>query len=1171
MNVNEQNKFLSREEAWWFIPEEYCPIFLKLEKEFNKKIGSPISKQQLLEWTDFLKSEQMKHFYGLADKNIITIAELTKAIQDTGDSGKKMSHAKAKVKAEIRNKRYKGYGEILEELETKVIVGHFLSFFENVGILINDDNKNYSFSKVSNHISDYKVPYITAQIILEHITRDLKHNSASRAVLLEAMHNLIHDPLFDITIVEKKEDKEVALETVYLDRFNDGLQILKNNGIVKKKKGVTGHYEFIFDIPSGLMSDKDACKAINDNKKRRKAAFDELQQIHARFHQTTSTSKEKVKARIKRALSIISEKLSKIDQLSINDRIIFHWSNVILQCCNHVDFRRFQAFANDVLTYIRYCNIKNAITPITKDALYPWESLYPVWDAIGKVIQNEAKLPIINWPEYVSDIDYQKAVGNILNVINHLIDNNTIEDLYSKRNLDNKTIEQIKIRNEQLISLLYVRATIELNVSHSDALGHLENLFKIISQNKGGKNYYDLCLVVSKLSRLACEDSFEYSSKARKWIYVFNNIPECADNFDAQNVLADIYLHLIGMAGDESLSDRYRKKCSQLIKNIKVSYGNVKQLLELTTRKYLYLLYTIDSLNYKEASEWILDLWKNVLELFTIADTKDPRPNILKYETFIIAANLLNKYLNFGFSLSLLTVNAILHLKSIGVKSYINYFHLLEGLGNFIEPFEPEVSLRVKMQIEPDYPNKLYIDHEIAIQFFDKGCFDLAFDYAKKAEENFNSHNLNDIESVAYYIDVRLSQINALFLLGNDNRAIEILLECGNKLSELGDLYPEKERACILQGVIDHYHNIKSELDKHPFYSRELRLDYVLTAIWQMEAKSIEIEDFYEKWKQFNGMYRFHNESIDMALKEEFESDRFAATIEEIASRVVFSSPEIDLSPIRDEEITLLKNNLEESYELYQRSFLIYDDNEIIVNPELPIETPTYERLFEFFEPDNGRTVFATQQKTHAVDMSGTNEYATAEELEKYHYVVMSELSSAEDAFVAADLFMKRIEFAVETTYIKEMAAEVLCEQSILIDCDNWDEKERLLNMAESYIVEKNGTFLSDKAKEIYIRIAHRLCDVYEYRSQEGASSDYSKHALDIVRLYNIRTVDSAWFIGEHAERLMYEAKSQGNTNLLSEAKDLFTESIEILQSVNPQTDDSRHYLELYEEFLSQL
>lgn len=37
MNSND-NSLLSREEAWWFIPEEYCPIFLELEKEFNKQI-----------------------------------------------------------------------------------------------------------------------------------------------------------------------------------------------------------------------------------------------------------------------------------------------------------------------------------------------------------------------------------------------------------------------------------------------------------------------------------------------------------------------------------------------------------------------------------------------------------------------------------------------------------------------------------------------------------------------------------------------------------------------------------------------------------------------------------------------------------------------------------------------------------------------------------------------------------------------------------------------------------------------------------------------------------------------------------------------------------------------------------------------------------------------------
>ena len=298
MNVNEQSNLLSREEAWWFIPEEYCPIFLELEKEFNKKIGDPISEQRLSELADILKSKQMKHFYGLADKNESDIAELTKAIITTGDPDQKLGVAKSK--AEVRSKRYGGYGEILEELETKVIVNHFVRYFENVGILICDDNKNYSFSKVSNHIANYKVPYTTAQILLEHITRDLEHDSASRVVLLDAIHNLIQDPLF--AIVEKKEGKEEALETVYLERFKDGLQILKNNGIVKKKKGVIGHYEFTYEVdyhPSDNKLPNDASRELNEM--RRKAAFDELHQIHARFHQTTSTSKEKKKAKLRQA------------------------------------------------------------------------------------------------------------------------------------------------------------------------------------------------------------------------------------------------------------------------------------------------------------------------------------------------------------------------------------------------------------------------------------------------------------------------------------------------------------------------------------------------------------------------------------------------------------------------------------------------------------------------------------------------------------------------------------------------------------------------------------------------------------------------------------------------------------------------------------------------------
>lgn len=1166
MNVNEQNKFLSREEAWWFIPEEYCPIFLKLEKEFNKKIGFPISKQQLLEWTDFLKSEQMKHFYGLADKNIITIAELTKAIQDTGDSCKKMSHAKAKVKAEIRNKRYKGYGEILEELETKVIVGHFLSFFENVGILINDDNKNYSFSKVSNHISDYKVPYIIAQIILEHITRDLKHDSASRAVLLEAMHNLIHDPLFDIAIVEKKEDKEVALETVYLDRFNDGLQILKNNGIVKKKKGVTGHYEFIFDIPSGLMSDKDACKAINDNKKRRKAAFDELQQIHARFHQTTSTSKEKVKARLKRALSIISEKLSKIDQLSINDRIIFHWSNVILQCCNHVDFRRFQAFANDVLTYIRYCNIKNAITPITKDALYPWESLYPVWDAIGKVIQNEAKLPIINWPEYVSDIDYQKAVGNILNVINHLIDNNTIEDLYSKRNLDNKTIEQIKIRNEQLISLLYVRSFVEPS-SANEYSAHLEHLFKVITSEKN-KNYFDLCIIIRHLNLLAINNTFEYASKTKPWEYALKHIPDGLNNFDVQMTLVNIYILLIGLSGNDDTRKKCQKSCSLLFRRLNPQ--SYEQMIEVIVLRSQYIRWNLNLLSYKEISLLLLEQWKMIGEIFISADENDPRPYVHKYDTLAITIGFLNRYFDFGYSSALLVSQAYIHLKELKINDSLTDYNLLNKLGVLIKKFMPELAVRIAITNETiGYANWSNCQ-SIADNLLDLGDYNKALEYANKASESYDCNNLGDIQGQTFYLELLLTKVEILLRLGKETEAKRLCLECELKLKELEKLYPKEVRSSLLDSTLARLHRIKTSHESLPYIYRWIRLLYILMAIVEMDSLTPEVEHFFYKWHNFKGLDPEGDESNPEELIEEFKSDSFPSIMEKVAQNIVFRASDINTSTITKTDISKLNKELQKLYLDEQRTFLRIDGKKLDKRySNRQSLMPTFDMIFDLINPENNTKAFVNQLNLAII--SDSNSTISIEEFEKYHYVVMSEWASNEDRLKACQLFTDNMNLSGKSVLIREMAAEVLCEQSILIDCDNWDEKERLLNVAESYIVEQNGTFLSDKAKEIYIRIAHRLCDVYEYRSQEGASSDYSKHALDIVRLYNIRTVDSAWFIGEHAERLMYKAKSQGNTNLLSEAKDLFTESIEILQSVNPQTDDSRHYLELYEEFLSQL
>lgn len=1120
MEQHNRNTQLTRETAWWFIPKEHVTALRKLEDRLNDLVytNGILSREEALET----------------------------------------------LKNELSRK---------DRENAKKILDHFIRFYEKSNNILNVTEGNGLVLRIKCElVGTYSEDFANARIIFEKLFEN-RNSCVGKYFLYSTMNDFIN-PENKITKWDSAKQKDKKLN-LYRYQFREAINILKtlklaeqvekteeNTNVEKIDTRIKGVYKLAQEFLDAISNDE--VETIHDK------AIQKLRSLRLKSKSkgNTATKKKEIK-KILEAREYITQRVDSIPIKSSSDRTLFHWFSVFLiMKYAHVDTSR---VLDDIITYIRYNNIKFTPIPVTEKKLSRWEESYVCWNAFEKLLVEETSIPI-TWSLSIPEEDYIDATSRLINDITDVLssfDSHIKNITKDKGDVITSLIEWIE---EIKFSLLYVRATIELNSSHNDALGHLENLFKIITQKQGVKNCYDLCLVVFKLNRLACEDTFEYSSKAKKWIYTFNNIPECADSFDAQNVVVDIYLHLIGMTSDEKINEKYRRKCFDLIRGLKVTSGNINGLLEVTTQKYLYLLYSIDNLTYKEVSTLLFDLWGNIEDLFSRTDSADPRPVILKYDTFIIAAKYLHKYMDFGFSLPLLTISSYIHLKELGIKNHINYYYLLEGFAEFIEQFDQEIALRVKMQIESEYPNKLYIDREIAIQLFDMGCFYIAFDYAKKAEDFFYQYNLADIEGCAYYIDVRVSQINALFLLGEEDKAKEILLECGRKLSELDELYPEKDKSCILQGVIDHYNNIKSEFDKRPFYSRELRLDYILVAIDHMVNKSNALEDFYEKWRRFSDMYISHKEFIDKALQEEFESAQFPIILENISSDVVFSSPEFDLSPIEDEEIKQLKKMLEKSYELYQRSFLLNDDNEdMAVDSKLPFEKPSCDMLFKILQPETNCKIFLAWQKARTSKGAKSEDYTTVEELEKYHYIVMSDCSSVDDALEAANLFMQRIEFAIDATYAREMAAEVFCEQSNLIDFNNWSEKEKLLNQAEYYIVNKDGSIISDKAKDIYIRIQRRLYDVYDYQERSDLQASlFIDNALDFIKYNNIRSVDAAYLLGERGEYLFYENKNHLDINTLSEVNNLIRQAIDILVAIFPQTDASRHYLELYREFLSE-
>ena len=316
-------------------------------------------------------------------------------------------------------------------------------------------------------------------------------------------------------------------------------------------------------------------------------------------------------------------------------------------------------------------------------------------------------------------------------------------------------------------------------------------------------------------------------------------------------------------------------------------------------------------------------------------------------------------------------------------------------------------------------------------------------------------------------------------------------------------------------------------------------------------------------------MYMYHKEYIDEALISEFESDSFTQILEDIASHIEFKSSHVDLSPLHDDEIIQLRDNLYQSYVQYQRTFLINDcEDTIFPDRDIALEIPTYDSFFELFQDQNSAKALESELKE---DVQGSCDIVSIKDLEKYHYVIMSEFSKREDALLAADKFLKKLDKIPESTYTREMAAEVLCQLADFKETVEWNEKEVLLNQAESYIYDTNHKLISDTAKELYIRILRRLYDVYDYQGRSGLGESLMvENALNFIISNDIRTIDAAWFLGERGEHLIDEAKRQNNESILYEAKNLLSKSVEILESINPQTDDSSYYLEIYGNLLTQ-
>lgn len=262
------NTSSDNESPWWFIPEFYCPIMLELEKEFNKRLskGKGIYESELCKIIELLIEHQLNHFESLQIKN-----------QSSFKATRKEAYEK---KAEKFERDY----DLLDKIDSRTILKHFKAYFTYVHPNLvesshsDKSDKYLTFRTISRSIANYRVPYATARIIIERLTTtQTAKNSDSYALsnegwryvceseFYEAMHELIQDVLIPSTDdgnIKRSEEMahDIELKRVYKERFDEGIKILQDAGLVKKE-GVAS-YNHGYKRPTYTFVAKNLIKTV---------------------------------------------------------------------------------------------------------------------------------------------------------------------------------------------------------------------------------------------------------------------------------------------------------------------------------------------------------------------------------------------------------------------------------------------------------------------------------------------------------------------------------------------------------------------------------------------------------------------------------------------------------------------------------------------------------------------------------------------------------------------------------------------------------------------------------------------------------------------------------------------------------------------------------------------
>lgn len=591
----------------------------------------------------------------------------------------------------------------------------------------------------------------------------------------------------------------------------------------------------------------------------------------------------------------------------------------------------------DFTTYIRYNNIRFALTEVKEGELYRWENNYPVWNRLIEIFKNTG----INHnvlPVEIDEEEYVLASNRLLKDLDDLITDQDIND-------DN-------------LSFFYVRATIAAAIGHPDKEGWLDRLYRYAASNVYVHREMDICLILAKLSHLKTNDVFEFTSKAKKWLFTLGNLRQ---NHDVAAVKANIYLLLICITSEENKkAEFYRNNCKEQIRSL--STETHSQRLERIELKYWYIQLS-DISETKTFSSLIVDLWYDIIK--ELSYCYDPRIAKVYIDTFLMGASYLMEYGVFGISLPFITAGIYLWVRKEGITQSQTYLSLLNALEVFLTDSDEEfamqmmkihgiydpVKVRLKILAAQDSycPNDYRTKLKIARGLLEIGKINESVKYAETALSLTHPDNIYNPTEIIDYIDTRLFLVEPYFMLGRWNDADEIINDSSFRISRLAALYDE-DNGIYLGNVIGRYDDLLDEMRRHPYLKREMRLEYLIETIRGMKCAPQDLASFYEKWKQFYCGYRFHREIFDKDLIAEFENDDFISKLEQVSTMVETNKDKFEIIPLKDEDVEELGDKLGWAYEKWQQSFIANDVDVSAIDTSKKVQYPEPNDLFLFFE-----------------------------------------------------------------------------------------------------------------------------------------------------------------------------------------------------------------------------